>query len=139
MREFWRTALIALFVACLLSVAIACPRRYSLVPAKGFMIRIDHWTGRVALILPEENGIVVYDRMRVVHQDQIRQNVTLPIDSSRDATPDAKTEDPFDIFAAPADQEWVRVGLFLINRKTGERKVVVPKGAEPGLSKPKDP
>lgn len=51
--------------------------------------------------------------------------------------------DPFDVFrpaALPRPQsEWVRSGIFLVNRRTGERKPAgpeggIPAGAEPGLA-----
>jgi hypothetical protein len=83
MRDFWRASFVCLFIALAVSVVIACSHRYSLVAPPpsdsegpgvfyvGVVYRIDHWTGRVALIRPDrtEEGIVgvkIYDRMRSV-------------------------------------------------------------------------
>ena len=71
MRDFWRAALTGLLIALVVSVVIACSRRFSLVGADGVVAyRIDHWTGRVALVVPDRGkggpfGVVIYDRIRV--------------------------------------------------------------------------
>ena len=85
MRDFWRASFVCLLIALAVSVVIACSHRYSLVappPSDSTEIpgvfytaavyRIDHWTGRVALIRPDRTdeeglvGVKIYDRMRVV-------------------------------------------------------------------------
>jgi hypothetical protein len=82
MRDFWRASAVCLLIALAVSVVIACSHRYSLVappaPTSGselegelyqvVVYRIDHWTGRVALIRPDltpgHMGVQIHDHMR---------------------------------------------------------------------------
>jgi|SRR6266545_3905961 len=86
MREFWRASFVCLLIALAVSVVIACSHRYSLVappaPTSGgtretqvlyqvVVYRIDHWTGRVALIQPGYTsegvmGVQIYDSMEFI-------------------------------------------------------------------------
>jgi len=73
MRDFWRASLVCLLIALAVSVVIACSHRYSLLVASNLIVyRIDHWTGRVALIRPDIDaegnriGVEIHDRMRFV-------------------------------------------------------------------------
>jgi hypothetical protein len=87
MRDFWPASFVCLFIALAISVVIACSHRYSLVASgstagQGVVYRIDHWTGRVALIRPDFvpdsefdpndpnaegfRGVKIYDGVRFV-------------------------------------------------------------------------
>ena len=87
MRDFWRVSVVCLLIALAVSVVIACSHRYSMVASgstagQGVVYRIDHWTGRVALIRPDLvpdseldpddpnaegiRGVKIYDRVRFV-------------------------------------------------------------------------
>ena len=75
MRDFWRASVVCFLIALAVSVVIACSHRYSLMVVNDVMVfRIDHWTGRIARVLPDVDaegnpvgGAVIYDRVRYVH------------------------------------------------------------------------
>lgn len=79
MRDFWRASVVCLLIALAVSVVVACSHRYSLIATgstieHGTVYRIDHWTGRVACVLPDVDaqgnpvGVKICDRMRSTTQ-----------------------------------------------------------------------
>ncbi|HEX4964605.1 MAG TPA: hypothetical protein VF173_27575 [Thermoanaerobaculia bacterium] len=72
MRDFWRASFVCLLIALAVSVVIACSHRYSLVVVNNdpMLFRIDHWTGRIARVLPDVDaqgnpvGVEIYDHVR---------------------------------------------------------------------------